>query len=57
MKYRNSLCICYRAGLKAQVSITTLTEKHKRKTKITQILNKATPNKQTNKQTNNRKEM
>jgi hypothetical protein len=45
-KYRNSLGICYRAGLKAQVSFTTLTEKHKRKTKITQILNKVTQKKE-----------
>jgi hypothetical protein len=39
-KNKNWLGICYRAGLRAQVSITKLTEKHKHKTKITQIVKK-----------------
>jgi len=47
-KNRNSLGICYRAVLRAQVPITKLTKKHKHKTKITQIFKKGILNKQDN---------
>jgi hypothetical protein len=47
-KKGNALSICYRADLRAQVPNTMLTGKHKHKTKITQIINNAVPNKQYN---------